>query len=840
MMFRVFFILIVLLARDGQAEFTVLPTAISLSGPDASATVLVQELVHEDQRTNLARVGNQITTGIHMRIADPAIAKIEGDRVVSIADGATELIVEVANTHRIARVPVTVTNTAFEQRWQFVAHVQSVLARQGCNSGACHGALAGKGGFRLSLLGYDANSDHFTMTSQDQGRRIEPTDPSASLLLAKPTMSVAHKGGLRLEKDSLNYKVLEQWISAGSAGPLADDAKLVGIEVLPNHMQVRNGTSQQLIVRARYADGRMEDVTHWAKFSSSRATVAEVDADGKVKIVGQGRGSIVAWFASRLAIASIDVPYAQGESSEFRTTREQALANFIPKNQVDTILLQEWKSLGLAPSPVCDDATFLRRAYLDSTGALPSSETVYEFLGSTDLTKRERMVDQLLNSKEFVDYWSYLWSDLLLVNGNLLRPTAVEAFYKWIRSQVEKNTPWDEFAKQVVLAKGDSVDQGPTNFYAIHQSPESMTENICLAFMGLSIECAKCHNHPLERWTNDQYYAMANMFSRVRAKGWGGDARNGDGRRTLVVLERGELVQPSRGKPQLPAPLDEPPLDPNSTTDRREVLAEWLTHSRNSYFSRAIVNRVWANFLGVGLVESVDDLRVSNPPSSERLMQALSQFLISNNYDLKQLMRLIMNSQVYQLSSQSTPYNQADDRLYCRYYPRRLMAEVLHDAVVTVTEVPTAFDKIEFSGADKQPTSFYPLGTKSLALYDSAVSNYFLQTFGRNQRRITCDCERSDQPTVVQVLHLSNGVTINDKLSKPECIIGKWVESRLSHAEIIDQAYIRTLSRIPTVEERDRVLKELTEAESNGAPFREVLEDLLWTLMSSTEFLFAH
>jgi hypothetical protein len=330
------------------------------------------------------------------------------------------------------------------------------------------------------------------------------------------------------------------------------------------------------------------------------------------------------------------------------------------------------------------------------------------------------------------------------------------------------------------------------------------------------------------------------MFSRVRAKGWGGDSRSGDGRRTLVVLERGELVQPSRGKPQLPAPLDQPPLDPDSTTDRREVLAEWLTHSRNTYFSRAIVNRVWANFLGVGLVESVDDLRVSNPPSSERLMQTLTQFVIANDYDLKPLMRLIMNSQVYQLSSEATPFNQADQRLYCRYYPRRLMAEVLHDAVVTVTEVPTPFDKIEFSGADKQPTTLYPLGTKSLALYDSAVSNYFLQTFGRNQRRITCDCERSDQPTVIQVLHLSNGTTINDKLSKPECVITRWIESGLSNPEIVDKAYVRALSRMPTDQERARMLKELTDAASAGVPRREALEDLLWTLMSSTEFLFSH
>jgi hypothetical protein len=395
-----------------------------------------------------------------------------------------------------------------------------------------------------------------------------------------------------------------------------------------------------------------------------------------------------------------------------------------------------------------------------------------------------------------------------------------------------------------------------------------MTENTCLAFMGLSIECAKCHNHPLERWTNDQYYAMANLFSRVRAKGWGGDARSGDGKRTLVVLERGDLIQPSRGKPQLPAALDQPPLDPSDTSDRREPLAAWLTSPRNSYFARSIVNRVWANYMGVGLVESVDDLRNSNPPSSERLMQELAEFLQQNGYDLKALMRLIMTSRAYQLSAVATPLNAADQRFYCRYYPRRLMAEVLHDAMVSVTGVPTAFDKIEFSGADKQPTDFYPKGTKAIGLYDSAVSNYFLQAFGRNQRRITCECERSAQPTVVQVLHLSNGTTLNEKLASDDCVISQWLKSDGSDQQIVQQAYLRTLSRFPTESEQTRVCQALADVTAGIAPSgqqasvedgsvppadksaqsvqdvsgvrREILEDLLWSLMSSSEFLFAH
>lgn len=439
-----------------------------------------------------------------------------------------------------------------------------------------------------------------------------------------------------------------------------------------------------------------------------------------------------------------------------------------------------------------------------------------------------------------MDYWSYKWSDLLLVNGTLLRPEAVASFYKWIRQNVEKNTPWDDFCKQIVLARGESMTDGATNFYAIHQDPESLTENTCQAFMGLSIGCAKCHNHPLEKWTNDQYYSMANLYARVRAKGWGGDSRSGDGQRTLLVLDRGDLIQPSRGKPQVPSALDAEPIDISATGDRREALAAWLTSPENRYFSRAIVNRVWANFMGLGLVESVDDLRVSNPASSDRLLGELAQFAIDNHYDLKAVMRLILQSQTYQRSAQAIPENADDQRFYCRYYPRRLMAEVLHDAIVTVTGVPTKFTEIEFPGSDKSPTKDYPEGTRSLELHDSAVANYFLKTFGRHQRRITCDCERSDQPTVIQVLHLNNGTTINDKLSAPESIVGRWVTEGLPLEEVIDQAYLAALSRSPSAEERAKMLALVADADKDNVARRESFEDILWSLMTSPEFLFAH
>ena len=448
---------------SGQQGFTVLPQAISLAGPGARARVLVQVTLPAGD-PHVVALAEQLTDGVSFELANPAVARIENQQVVGLAAGATELLVRVDGHERVGRIPVIVRAEDQAHSAEFTAHVQSILSRQGCNSGACHGALAGKGGFVLSLLGYDAAADHFAITSQDRGRRIEPAQPTQSLLLSKPSMELPQKGGVRLEPQSPDYQILAQWIAAGSPGPRPEDARLLGIEVLPSSVRQRTGDEQELIVRAHYADGRTEDVTHWARFSSANEAVAEVDAAGRVRMVGQGRGAIVAWFASRIAIASIDVPFARPEPAptEPVTDAAAALAGFVPHNFIDQILADEWLALGLAPSPPCDDATFLRRAHLDATGALPTAEEVLSFLKDDDPHKRARLVDRLLSSQEFVDYWAYRWSDLLLVNGNLLRPKAVEAFYKWIREQVQQNTPWDQFARAIVLGAGRQPGAGRT------------------------------------------------------------------------------------------------------------------------------------------------------------------------------------------------------------------------------------------------------------------------------------------------------------------------------------------------------------------------------------------
>ena len=715
---------------------------------------------------------------------------------------------------------------------EFTRHVLPIISKLGCNSGSCHGALAGKGGFRLSLNGYNPKGDHFTITQQSLGRRVEISDPGRSLILTKPTGALPHKGGLKLQTDSIEYQILADWIAEGAKGPTATDAQLLKLEVKPKKIVMNQEGTANVSVVAHYSDGTKENVTRWAKYNSSNTPVVDVDKSGTLSVASRGEASIVVWFSSLLNVSQVQLQFAN-------EIKSQVFENAPRRNFIDDLVLDKLKELRLAPSPRCDDSTFVRRAYLDTIGMLPSPEEVQDFKADASEDKRDRLIDHLLQREEYNDYWSYRWSDVFLISGKRLRPQAVKAYYQWLRNKIETNTPWDQIVREVVTAQGSSYTNGATNFFALHQTPEDMAENVSQAFMGLSIGCAKCHNHPLEKWTNDQYYAMANMFSRVRAKGWGGDARNGDGLRTLFLATSGELVQPLTGIAQPPAPLDGTPLEFDDPSDRREHLADWLTSPENPYFSRSVANRVWANFMGRGLVENVDDMRTSNPATNEPLLNELSSFLTQNQFDLKALMREILRSETYQRSSQVLTQNKQDDRFYSRFYPRRLMAEVLLDAISQVSDVPTAFQQIEHKGADIRATKEYPLGTRATELYDSAVLSSFLSKFGRNNRDIVCECERTNKPSLVQVLHIVNGATINEKLkSKKSCVevaIGKPVKS---NETIIREAFLKTVAREPTTHEKISLLEIIEQAGPDDR--RTAIEDLYWSLMSSREFLFQH
>ena len=750
--------------------------------------------------------------------------------VHSVANGQA-IVRVVGATDDSASVQVTVSDAEQPFQWSFRNHVEPVLAKQGCSSGACHGALAGKGGFKLSLSGYNPERDYFNLVELQSGRRVEPKRPAASLVLTKPSMAVPHKGGLRLKTDSWHYKILSEWIAQGVNKPTADDALLDHLEILPERVTLKATSFQPLIVRAHYTNGHVEDVTQLAKFSSANEAVATVSGDGLTTVVGPGEGAVTAWFSSQIVIARIVVPYDHTLDALVFTSAPH-------RNFIDETVLKQLQRLNLKPSSRCTDEVFIRRAYLDTIGTLPTSTEVRDFLADESADKRDRIIEALLLRPEFIDFWTYHWSDLLLLNGTSVNPEAVNAFYKWIHDRVEKNTPWDQFVHEIVASRGSNIEHGATNFYAIHQSPEDMAETVSQAFLGLSIGCAKCHNHPLEKWTNDQYYAFANLFSRVRAKGWGGDARSGDGKRTLITVSSGELVQPKTGKPQMPTPLDAEPIPFDAPGDRREHAAKWLTSAENALFSRAITNRVWKNFFGVGLVEQVDDMRTSNPASNEELLAAAAKYLVEQKFDLKALMRTILQSEAYQRRSETLPENAGDQRQYSRYFPRRLMAEVLLDAVSQATDVPTEFNKIVFLGSDVRDTKDYPKGTRAIQLHDSAVQSYFLQTFGRNQRRITCECERSDTPSLVQVLHISNGETINQKLSAADNRLTKWMAEAKSDSDLLDEIFLTCVARLPSSGEKDELLPLL--ASTAAEEKRLVLEDLVWSILSSREFLFNH
>jgi hypothetical protein len=458
---------------------------------------------------------------------------------------------------------------------------------------------------------------------------------------------------------------------------------------------------------------------------------------------------------------------------------------------------------------------------------LPTVEETRAFLADPN---RDRLIDSLLARPEFVDYWTHRWGDLLLVSSKRLPAPLMWAYHAWIRNQVAANTPWDRLVREIVTARGGTIENGAGGFFVLQDDPTEMAETVSQAFLGMSIQCAKCHNHPMEKWTNDQYYAFANLFARVRAKN---TARAGN--TVIFNASEGELIQPLTNRPRAPQPLDGSAIGFDDPRDRREPLADWLTSPENPYFSRAIVNRVWANFLGRGLVEAVDDMRKTNPASNDALLTALADHLSKQKFDLKALMRTILQSETYQRASQSLPGNATEKRFYSHYYPRRVMAEVALDALSQVTGAPTEFHQ---AGERGRGGFAYPVGWRALQLPDTNIDSYFLKSFGRPDRIITCECERTAAPSMSQALHIANGDTLNQKLKAKNNRIEKLIAEKASDEKIVEEVYLAALSRFPGESEKAKLLALLSE--SPGAGKREVVEDLYWGILSSKEFLFNH
>lgn len=805
--------LLTALSTVAHAELVLLPETVTLSETGARHGLLVE------QRDGDRLVGD-VSASAAFVSDKPDIAYVDDKGFVqAVGDG--EAIVTATVNGQSVSAKVVVQGTATPAVVSFRNNVQPILVKMGCNSGGCHGGASGKNGLKLSLRGYDDDFDHKVLTRQANGRRVSLAEPEQSLMLLKPTMQVAHEGGERFLKDSEAYRILLGWIQAGAPPSREDDKRVDRLEVFPKSVTLTMGAEQQLLVQAHYTDNTSEDVTRWVKFGTNDDNVAMVSEQGKVTIKGAGAAAITIFYASKVSSVRLTVPRSSPVAPE-------VFAKQNTDNYIDRLVIRQLESLQIAPAAVCSDSEFVRRAYIDAIGILPTPSETIAFIMDPAPTKRDQLAATLLNRPEYLDYWSYKWSELLLLSSrNLPKREELTSFYEFIRNSVAENKPWDSFVREIITAKGSTTDNGAANFYVMHKETIDVTETTSQAFMGMSITCARCHNHPLEKWTQDDYYGIANMFSRVKLKNG-----NREGSFTRVVPDAfGDIIHPRLNKPINPKPLDGEPIALDAPGDRREVLADWLVSPKNTYFTRAIVNRVWKNFMGRGLADPEDDLRLTNPPSNEELLDALAEDLIQHKYDLKHVMRQIMTSTAYQRSSKPSDENNPDDKYYSQYLLRRLSAEVMLDAYSQATGVPT-----EFPG--------YPAGYRATQLPDSQVASYFLTSFGRPQRNQTCSCERTDDSSVAQTLHVANGETLNNKLRHEKSFLTELIETRVSDDDAINAIYLRSLSRYPTAAEREQAKNALATGTAEGdnalIERRQALEDLTWAVLSSKEFMFNH
>jgi hypothetical protein len=707
----------------------------------------------------------------------------------------------------------------------FLNEVMPLLTRQGCNQGACHGKGAGQNGFRLSLRGYDPDNDFRWLTREFDGRRIDNAHPEKSLLLQKPIGTAPHEGGKLFDADSREYRLLLDWVTAGAPGPKKEDAKLLRLHLTPSPKPLKAGEQVQLQAFGEFSDGQRVDVTWLTRFESNDAGLISVSPTGLIKALRPGETAIRASYLTEVAALVFAIPYDRPVDA----SRFQARQNYI-----DDFVFPKLAGLKIEPSDRSSDEEFIRRVFLDTIGTLPTASEVRTFLNDSSADKRSKLIDDLLKRPEFVDYWSLILSDLLQnrkERDHDVRGTkGVRRMHEWIRQQLAANRPWDQIASDVLTANG-TTDQSPAIGYYIVTVGENreaekseVVASVAQAFLGIRIGCAQCHNHPLERYTQDDYYHFAGFFSRINF-----DRKEPKiGETTLSVGKKDQkgpvgVRQPRTNQFLNAQPLDRTRPEIQPADDPRQKLVSWMIDPKNEYFAGAMVNRLWKHYLGVGLVEPVDDLRATNPPSNPGLWKAMVQDFVSHRYDLKHLMRVILNSRTYQLSSSTRPGNETETRYYSHYYARRLPAEVLLDAISQSTGIP-----------DKFPG--YPLGVRSIQLPDPGLNSYFLSLFGRSERVTACACERSGDVTMPQVLHLQNGESVVAKIRSADSRLAQMLKEIPEDDRLMDEIFLTTFARQATEAERQTVKKLRSEGDSR----EEVFRDLYWAILNSKNFAFNH
>ena len=684
----------------------------------------------------------------------------------------------------------------------FDAQIVPVLTKSGCNAGACHGAAAGRGGFGLSLYGGNPAADYEAIVQHFEGRRVNLARPADSLLIAKPTEVLNHGGGGRLEYEGDGAKLLEAWIAAGAKrGP---GRPLVEFSVSPP-LQIVDAPAQSVQLRAcaRFeGDGEAIDVTRWTVLTAEDPAAVQIDEmTGKTVVVRRGRHVVIARYLDRVVPVEIIVPLSNQSVDLSASPR---------KNFIDDLVLEKLATLRIPPSPQCDNATFLRRLRLDLTGRLPLPEEVTKFLTDKSPDKRERLIDKLLDSEEFVEFFTYQLAKLLRIRPPGNDEAAGLAFHGWLKKQVERGTPYDQMARELMLAEGDSHDYGPANFYRLAPTARDQAEYVSELLMGVRLRCANCHNHPLDQWTQDDYHGLAAVFARL------------DRGRVVKPTNRGEVTHPRTGESAVPRIPGERFLEASS--DGRAALADWLTAEDNHYFARAIVNRLWKMLLGRGLIEPADDLRATNPATHPELLNRLAADFVENGYDLRHTLRRIANSAAYRRSSRSLPNNAADDGFFSHALDRPLPAEVLADAISDVTGV---WDRYENQ----------PPGTRAVSLFSPTIPSDALDILGRCDRSVSCETSADETAGGLSTtLHLINGPLVNRKITSPEGRLRKLIDAGRSNDEIVAEFYLRALGRRPTEGEAAHWRETLSRDDERSSR-RQALEDFLWGLLNCREFV---
>jgi hypothetical protein len=698
-------------------------------------------------------------------------------------------------------------------RFNFENDIVPILSKFGCNTSGCHGKAEGQNGFRLSVFGSDPELDFRALTMEGRGRRVFPAAPDRSLLLLKMSGRMPHGGGVRIEPDRLEYRILRDWIAAGLPFGSPDDPQVERIEMEPLERVLSAGAVVPLRVTAVWSDGRRTDATSLATFQSNQESIARVDGNGVVT-AGQlpGSAAVMASYLGHVALFQAMVPRGEPLPADLATAA-QALPRF---NFIDRLVDERLAKLGIAPSPIADDSRFLRRLTLDLLGRLPTADESRRFLADTDPARRERVIDELLERPEFNDYWALYWADQLRVDRETLGHKAAYEMYRWIRDSLAERKPLSQFAVELLAAEGPLADVPAGNLFKVASQPGDAAATVSQVFLGIRIACAQCHHHPYDRWSQNDYFGMTAFFAQLQRR----PSPLGE---VLVAEGDPATTHPRTGKRVAAHALGtvEPEKDP--VGDRRLVLAQWLASETNPWFSRNLANRVWARMIGRGLVEPVDDFRETNPPSHPELLDGLARELVEHRFDLRSLVRTIARSRVYQQSTATNVTNANDEQNFSRAPLRRLEAEVLLDAVSQVTGVPEKFD-----GA--------PRGTRAVQLWDSRVDHYFLSLFGRPVRKTACACERIDAPSVAQVLHLLNSDRVHAKLTHEAGAIARLVRGSLDDQRLIEELYFAFYSRPPTAEERNNATEYLRTASDR----RQAAEDLAWTLLNTIEFAFNH